>query len=179
MSNIWFTSDQHFGHTNIIGYCQRPFKSAEEMNTEMIARYRAVVAPGDTVYFLGDVFFVNKETARDIMAQLPGTKHLVMGNHDRWTPSFYRSLGFETATKTQPASVVVNDVRLSLSHHPPLAAEADPTLVSLCGHVHGFWLRQGNVLNVGVDVHSFAPVALQSVMGLLRQNKSDNDEDFS
>ena len=51
---IFFTSDHHFYHSNIIKYCQRPFHSVEEMNEEMIRRWNSVVGVDDTVYYLGD-----------------------------------------------------------------------------------------------------------------------------
>jgi calcineurin-like phosphoesterase family protein len=54
MEKVFFTSDTHFGHANIIKYCGRPFASVEEMNRELIARWNAVVGPRDTVYHLGD-----------------------------------------------------------------------------------------------------------------------------
>ena len=52
---IFFTSDHHFYHTNIIKYCQRPFQSVEEMNEVMVERWNAVVGKNDTVYYLGDL----------------------------------------------------------------------------------------------------------------------------
>ncbi len=54
MSNIWFTSDTHFGHANIIRFCDRPFKDIQEMNERLIANWNAVVRPGDSVYHMGD-----------------------------------------------------------------------------------------------------------------------------
>jgi calcineurin-like phosphoesterase family protein len=54
MAKVFFTSDTHFNHANIISYCSRPFSSADEMNREIIARWNAVVGPEDTVYHLGD-----------------------------------------------------------------------------------------------------------------------------
>ena len=35
----WYTSDHHFGHRNIIGYCDRPFADTDEMNAAMVARW--------------------------------------------------------------------------------------------------------------------------------------------
>jgi calcineurin-like phosphoesterase family protein len=46
MADTWFTSDFHFGHFNIIRYCNRPFTNTEEMDAQ--------VKPNDTLYFLGD-----------------------------------------------------------------------------------------------------------------------------
>ncbi len=57
MNNVWFTSDFHMGHFNIIGLCQRPFGCVEEMESEIIDRHNAVVGPEDVVNDLGDFAF--------------------------------------------------------------------------------------------------------------------------
>lgn len=44
---VFFTSDQHYGHVNIIGYCGRPFADVSAMNEAMVARHNATVG---TVY---------------------------------------------------------------------------------------------------------------------------------
>ena len=51
----WFTSDPHFGHANIIRFCDRPFDDVQAMNDALVHRWNAVVQPEDTVYVLGDV----------------------------------------------------------------------------------------------------------------------------
>ena len=54
---IYFTSDWHLGHANIIKYCERPFKSVSDMDRILIQNYNEIVDQDDTVYFLGDFCF--------------------------------------------------------------------------------------------------------------------------
>ncbi|MDF2435225.1 MAG: hypothetical protein JWP44_4856 [Mucilaginibacter sp.] len=39
MPTIWLTSDTHYGHDNIIGYCARPYRTVAEMNYDMARRW--------------------------------------------------------------------------------------------------------------------------------------------
>ena len=55
MSTIYMTSDQHFGHASIIEYENRPFSSADEMNSYMLKKWNQKVSKKDKVYFLGDL----------------------------------------------------------------------------------------------------------------------------
>jgi calcineurin-like phosphoesterase family protein len=73
---IFFTSDTHFWHKNVIAYCSRPYQSLEEMNQDLITRWNARVKPEDTVYHLGDVCFGPKEKlAPTIAPQRPQDSH--------------------------------------------------------------------------------------------------------
>ena len=49
---IFFTADTHFGHNNVIRFCDRPFSSAAEMDEVMIRNWNARVTGGDTVYMM-------------------------------------------------------------------------------------------------------------------------------
>lgn len=82
MTKTFFTSDTHFGHANVIKYTNRPFSSLEEMNTEMVRRWNAVVSKGDTVVHMGDFAFGKPDFWHHILDQLNGNIVLVQGNHD-------------------------------------------------------------------------------------------------
>jgi calcineurin-like phosphoesterase family protein len=85
MSKIWFTSDIHFGHRNILAYCpNRPFSTIEEHDAAIINEWRSKIAPADEVYFLGDLTLdSDPERCLALLEKLPGHVHVVTGNHDR------------------------------------------------------------------------------------------------
>ena len=79
---IWFTSDTHFCHSNIIHFCKRPFKDVYAMNNAMIDRWNECVGETDDVYHLGD-FVIGGHAKHDfILPELNGNIHLIKGNHD-------------------------------------------------------------------------------------------------
>jgi len=83
MSNVFFTSDTHFGHKNIIKHCNRPFKSTEDMDEAMIANWNAKVSKGDRVYHVGDMFvYCDAAYAERVLGRLNGQVFLIRGNHD-------------------------------------------------------------------------------------------------
>lgn len=82
----YYTSDLHFGQKSLLQtgkYKERPFQTLEEMNRELIERWNRKVTNGDHVYILGDIGkrgFKNMNV--ECLAQLKGSKHLILGNHD-------------------------------------------------------------------------------------------------
>ena len=82
---IFFTSDLHFGHENVIRFDNRPFNTVEEMDDEMIKRWNAKVGKGDIVYVLGDfIWKAATNEAVSIIRRLNGQIILIKGNHDRF-----------------------------------------------------------------------------------------------
>jgi calcineurin-like phosphoesterase family protein len=95
---IYFTSDTHFWHYNIIEFCGRPVfpdtlpgyvpgwadrnEACERMNALLIERWNSKIKPEDEVYHLGDFAFCGKNKAIDILEQLNGKKYWIRGNHD-------------------------------------------------------------------------------------------------
>jgi len=80
----FFTSDEHYGHHNIIEFCKRPFRDIFEMREALIAAHNAKVGRGDITYHLGDIFWktMSVDEAIYIMGRLNGQHKLVMGNHE-------------------------------------------------------------------------------------------------
>lgn len=178
----FFTSDHHFGHANIIKYCNRPFESVPGMNEIMVFKWNKVVAPEDTVYYLGD-FSMNKASMALYLPRLNGTKHLIMGNHDACHPvhkakgeaakQFYLDSGF--ASISLEKELVIGGM-IVLLHHLPYTGDhtikerytefrpKDTGKWLLHGHVHDKWLMKPRQLNVGVDQHDFYPISMEQVL---------------
>jgi hypothetical protein len=70
MPNIWFTADFHFGHSNIIRYCNRAFRNVEEMDQTILERLNASVKANDILYFLGDFCIGSKVRALEHRKQI-------------------------------------------------------------------------------------------------------------
>ena len=82
MSQIWLTSDTHFGHDREFIWSPRGFKSVEENDTEIIKRWNEVVKPEDIVYHLGDVILGDNAHGIECLKQLNGQIKIMSGNHD-------------------------------------------------------------------------------------------------
>lgn len=176
---VWFTSDQHFGHANIIRYCDRPFADVEEMNESMIARWNDVVSPADTVWMLGDVAMGPIDESLALIGRLPGRKLLLAGNHDRCWAGHDRPIDSWTARYLDAGfdEIHQGQIGLELAGMPVLAchfpyrgdSHDDDRFVPhrpvdhgdwlLHGHVHERWRQHDRMINVGVDVWDFAPVS--------------------
>ena len=84
----FLASDTHFGHTNIIRFCHRPFGNVIEMNNTLIKNWNETIAPDDTVYFLGDLCYGRYcGYPFDWLWKLNGQMVFIQGSHDRICPS--------------------------------------------------------------------------------------------
>lgn len=83
--NVFFTSDFHVGHANVIRFDGRPFKDINEMNQRLIDNWNSVVSDDDIVFYLGDLSHrCNPNTVKWFVSQLKGKIYFIMGNHDRY-----------------------------------------------------------------------------------------------
>lgn len=113
--SIFFTSDWHIGHQNVITFDDRPFKDLSHMHRVLINNYNSTVTEDGICYFLGDVGLSKSDTVKNVLKELNGTKVLILGNHDRNTYSMYDA-GFDIVLNA--ALFYIGDKRISMSHCP-------------------------------------------------------------
>lgn len=83
--NVYFTSDFHLFHNNILKLDNRPFDNLDEMHKVIEESWNEVVKSQDIVIYLGDLSFAKKrdeQVVEELLYSLNGTIHYVMGNHD-------------------------------------------------------------------------------------------------
>jgi calcineurin-like phosphoesterase family protein len=175
----YLTSDLHLGHFNIIRYTNRPFKSLEHMNSELIRRWNERVTDTDFVIHVGDFCFRNSNDVRgegarlraeEYIAQLKGHKIFIKGNHDK-----NNSLN----TKTKSLVLEYGGAEYFCVHRPDDANQEYP--INFVGHCHERWTfkryARTILINVGVDVWSFYPKTVDELLVALKQYQRNNKLD--
>lgn len=208
INNTWVTSDSHFGHDNIVGFCHRP----EDHEQVMIAEWRAHVPDDATVLHLGDLCYKSNGFFKHIVAKelTGGRKLLIKGNHDRNTRKFYNAAGFQMA---RPFKIALNQFRdlapatradeaeglflddgwltVSFSHYP--WNEAEEGLMPnghtrLHGHIHNSGYSRDafvpfipNHINLSVEQTKYRPVNLGLLLrgALLGKFPATTDEQLA
>lgn len=150
--NIFFTSDSHFFHNNILAHePHRPYENLDDMHEGLIKVWNDTVNKDSTIYHLGDFVFGGISRWKEILSQLKGEIVLVKGNHD--DGKVVRKLYEEGYFK------VYHEVGCYFKHrknqfwltHYPMNIGYRPRLFSISGHVHSTPSTSENIINVGVD----------------------------
>lgn len=176
-SRIFFTSDTHFGHTNIIKYCNRPFSCVEEHDETLIKNWNEKVGPNDIIFHLGDFAFGSEKQWMNYLDRLNGKKYLVIGNHD-WrnlTPGVCQRF----VEVSQQMNINIEGIHIWLNHFPFLcfsgAWKGMDASWQLFGHVHtspyaDSGLDHQRLVNlfttqfdVGTDNNNFTPISFNEV----------------
>lgn len=172
----WWTSDQHFGHAKIIGYCNRPFQTVEEMDQCMIDRWNAQVDSQDEVFVVGDFSFHDRKRTEEITKTLKGRKTLFVGNHDqRKTKTYWRSMGFHEVLDNREVLLYGIDSHVYVSHIPIFEHRLP---YQICGHVHDRYTVKSYVtsrrvlVNVGVDRWQFSPIHSDQIVKLFQEGRN-------
>lgn len=174
---LFFTADTHFGHKNIIEYCQRPFRDVEEMNETLIDNWNGTIDKKDIVFHIGDFGMGDAADWNRILDRLNGRIYLVAGNHD------LRALSSGVNTRFEKVSmqmlIQVGKRKIYLNHYPFLCfSGSEKECWQLFGHVHSN-RRQSTADNsrlnyllstqydVGVDKNDYAPISYKQIRDIL------------
>lgn len=183
---LWFTSDLHFGHRNVIRFCNRPFVDEKEMGSKLIENWNSVVRENDIVFVLGDVFWFNDSySIKRVLNQLKGIIYIIPGNHDNFE-SYHRVID-------NPRFILCDDIiqvflegvegkkiyELWLSHYPLMTwPHRDNGAINLFGHIHSHPNRtegvdqdlplHKNQCDVGTDYWEYKPVEFKTLLEKMR-----------
>lgn len=177
---IWFTSDTHFGHANIIRFSKRPFRDVQQMDAMLIKNWNSVVGYQDDVYHLGDFSLTSAERSLRILEQLNGNIHLIKGNHEKsvleksftrekfaWIKDYYELKVEDLDARGNRQTIVLLHYAMKVwnkSHHGAW---------HLYGHSHGSLPDDINSLSfdVGVDSHNYFPISYEEVKRIMRKKE--------
>lgn len=185
-SKVYFTSDTHFNHANIIRFCGRPFSDVEEMNETLVSNWNRVVGPDDVVFHLGDFCLGGPQEWDGFLERLNGRIYLIAGNHDLRTLRKGYTGRFEMIAMQM--NIMIGKRSIYLSHFPFLCFDgADEGTWQLFGHVHTGRTSFGKdharlgVLyptqyDVGVDNNDYTPVPFSRVREIISARKEMSKE---
>jgi calcineurin-like phosphoesterase family protein len=157
VSNLFFTSDTHFGEERTLQLSKRPFSSVEEMDWEMVKQWNALVTDKDTLYHLGD--FGNPK----MLQYLRGERiYLLPGNYDNEPIISRLEKDCRVIIIKNNSLLMLKNTAFRLIHAPEEAEETENFY--LYGHIHKLQMVKRNGLNVGVDCHGFKPIDKKTVL---------------
>jgi len=176
MADIWFISDTHFFHDNILKFTGqsgeriRPqFTSVDEMNWEMVERWNSVVKPQDKVWHLGDVAFktsVKAAELNNLLKNLHGHKRLLVGNHDNVkSPALLNN--FEKIDLWKG----FRDQDFTCSHIPLRLDSLRDGSVNVHGHIHEKKMKEPGYVNVCVEGRNYTPVHIDEIAAEVRRSR--------
>ena len=169
MNRTFVTADLHFGHANIIKYCNRPFKNARAMDRQLMRNWNDDVNPEDRVFVVGDFIYKAPKNWREYAEKLNGTKTFILGNHDDLAGSPARS---QMKTKFCRREFL-------LIHSPYDIPERYEGWV-IHGHTHNnspelfpFISIENKTVNVSVELTNYRPVNMQTIVAIIKNAGSE------
>lgn len=167
----WFTSDEHYGHKNIIRYSERPFHTIEEMDETLIENHNSVVQKNDMTIHAGDfTLWKNiKGIYERYINKLNGKHIFLVGSHDYWLRGngndqiWQRNISIHN----KKYFFVVCHYNMRTWH------KSHYNSFQLFGHSHGRLEPTGKQHDIGVDNNNYYPVSAEQIFNIM-QGRDDN-----
>ena len=159
---VFFTSDEHFGHKNVIEYNSRPYKSVEEMDADLIDRFNKKVPKDGFTIHGGDFSLIGGNRARVMQRyvnNLNGTHLFLMGSHDRW---------LNNQDAHEMVELMINKQKIVVCHYAMRVWPASHyNSWMLYGHSHGGLPSEGKSYDIGVDNNWYNPVSYEEIVEIM------------
>lgn len=180
MSDIWVTSDSHFGHSKPFLYEPRGFKNIDEHDEAVIQNWNSLVKPNDIVYHLGDVMLNDDEHGLKFLQRLNGHIQMVRGNHDTDNRLHMYAECWNVESVGDWATVIKSGKQsIYLSHYPTITSNYDvdkplkTRVINVCGHSHtkdpfADW-DKGLIFHCELDTNNCKPWNLEDILKAIRK----------
>ena len=168
---IYFTSDLHIGHKNILKYQQdtRPYTDIDEHDKWIIDTINSTCTKKDELYVLGDISVSQSQLIQEKLKKIDPHIFLVRGNHDHWKESQEAKL-FE---RVWDYRIVHWDKQRIVCFHFPIEEwnRCEWGDIHLHGHCHGSCPTvKTNRFDIGWDVHK-RPVSIDEILSWKNTNE--------
>lgn len=186
---LFFTSDTHFGHKNIIEFCNRPYGDVRAMDLALIDNWNKVVPKDGIVFHAGDFAMTSSiEWIREIINQLNGKIYLTLGNHcyrNRFDRQVVRDIFYQTDDMfyltVQDDELEGGHVNFQICHYPLLYWRRGSYM--LHGHIHSGPTSTASEkvpyhfmrYDIGVDAWNYTPVSYSQLKTLFTKNIMKNE----
>ena len=179
MASIWFASDHHFGHANLLkfmsddgAYVRPGFRDVDHMNETMIANHNRVVGVADRAYFLGDVGF-SRATLAAVLPRLNGKKRLILGNHDYsdrqmmrfYLEHFQKVMSWRHFTEPDCALICTH----CPLHESSFLGRYNGSCINVHGHIHTRRINDPRYVNICVEQIDYTPVSYDWLLAKARR----------
>ena len=181
---MFFTSDTHFNHKNIIEFCNRPFQDDFYMNESLINNWNKVVPKDGVVFHAGDFAMTARiDYIKGLVSRLNGRIYLVLGNHDyqnRFDRQVVKDIFHQVDDifylTVQDDELESKHVNFQICHYPLLYWRRGYFM--LHGHVHSGSTSTANEVmpfhhmryDIGVDNNNFTPISYHQLKVILTKN---------
>lgn len=163
----WFTSDEHYGHKNVIKYNDRPFATIEEMDDGLIRNHNSLVGKDDITIHAGDfTLWKNVEGIyKKYINCLNGNHIFLKGSHDYW---------LKTHKSQQIWEKLIDKKYIVVCHYSMRTwARSHYNSFQLYGHSHGQLEPVGKQWDIGVDNNDYFPISWLQVVKIM-EKRPDN-----
>ncbi len=176
---IYFTSDIHENHKNIIKYSNRPYSSVEEMDEAIVKNWNDMVKPNDEIYHLGDFSFSrDHKHIADFIKRLNGKKHFIWGNHDEELKKTLIKYPNLATSADSYKELKIDKTLICLFHYGQRVwNKSHHGSIQLYGHSHGTLPPYGKSVDVGFDAkfitEGYRPISLDEVFDYMKTKEPE------